>query len=277
MGRDRHRDALMAVAWQVREAFTAMLVAANAYYFRLARRPAEDARAIPKPSRSDPGHVGPRRHDLQRLTLHDCARARWRCAKALQPVGAAREPHRAVAQYHRCQQAEAIGAIANCRSRCARERSAETFDRTPRRYIPQGAVHRRDFSRHHHYRGRVIALSIRLPLQHIMAAMHASQPAIDRQVQGTTAKDEVRRDGRAGGVPRNAIASARRGRAATSKEKGEGARSNWNAAPQNLIYAERLAALAAWSPALPRSQQPDRHQPDGGLDFARRAEMFDAS
>ena len=55
----------------------------------------------------------------------------------------------------------------------------------------------------------MIALSIRLPLQQIMAAMHApSRPAITiGEVQGTTAKDEVGAMARAVEVFReNAIA-----------------------------------------------------------------------
>ncbi len=56
--------------------------------------------------------------------------------------------------------------------------------------------------------GVIIALSIRLPLQQIMAAMHAiTSGNLDRRVQGTAAKDEVGAMARAVEVFReNAIA-----------------------------------------------------------------------
>src|SRR3954449_2031258 len=70
--------------------------------------------------------------------------------------------------------------------------------------------------------GVIIALSIRLPLQQIMAAMHAITTGdLDRRVQGTAAKDEVGAMARAVEVFReNAIAKRKtEDELRTSKEK----------------------------------------------------------
>jgi signal transduction histidine kinase len=94
--------------------------------------------------------------------------------------------------------------------------------------------------------GVVVALSIRLPLQQIMAAMQAiTSGNYDLQVQGANAKDEVGAMARAVEVFReNAIAKRHtEDELRASKERAEGALLELNAAQQNLIDAERLAAL----------------------------------
>ena len=94
--------------------------------------------------------------------------------------------------------------------------------------------------------GVIIALSIRLPLQQIMAAMHAITTGdLGRRVVGTEAKDEVGAMARAVEVFReNAIAKRQaEDDLRASKERAENALSELRAAQQNLIDAERLAAL----------------------------------
>ena len=79
-----------------------------------------------------------------------------------------------------------------------------------------------------------------------MTAMHAiTSGDYDRRVQGTGAKDEVGEMARAVEVFReNAIAKrTTEDELRASKEKAENALHELNAAQQNLIDAERLAAL----------------------------------
>src|SRR4029078_7585023 len=125
-------------------------------------------------------------------------------------------------------QADAIGAIddLSVKMRQREQKAQETFDKTlsdiSRRVLSIAAI----FLGIILSAGVLIALSIRLPLQQLMAAMHAiTSGDYERAVQGTTAKDEVGAMARAVDVFReNAIAQRKtEDELRTSKEKAESA------------------------------------------------------
>ena len=218
-GATGHRDALI---WpslgKSREAFTAMLVAANAYYLSLATASAEEAsRNTETIQQTIPVMIDLADNDLQRMALQRLnTRTKALERRTGEIVGATDQSHRIAARHDRRQPGRGIGRHRRtvCQNAPARAEGAGNIRPDARRHFPQGALDRRDLSRHHHHRRR----ADRAVDPPAAAADHDGDAGdhvgrLRPQGSGHRRQGRNRRDGaRGGGVPRKRHRQAQRPR-----------------------------------------------------------------
>lgn len=245
------RDSLIVPALgKSREAFTSMLVAANAYYLSLSTESADEAgRNADTIEKTIPVMIDLSESDLQKLALQRLAQRTTSLRQGLVALGEQFTARNSLLRTSiDANQAATIAAIdgLSVKMRQRELQAQDKFDQTLSDISTRVGTIALVFLAVIVIAGVIIALSIRLPLQQIMAAMHAITTGdLGRRVVGTEAKDEVGAMARAVEVFReNAIAKRQaEDDLRASKERAEGALTELRAAQQNLIDAERLAAL----------------------------------
>ncbi len=246
----RHDGLIWPALGKSREAFTAMLVAANAYYLSLATSSAEDARKNTDIiERTIPVLSDLAENDVQRIAL---ARLKDKTRSLRDGLTSLSEEFTKRTTLLRdgidASQAEAMTVI-NALSVKMRDRENQaqgTFDHTLKRLSERVLWIAGFLIVVIVITSIVIAISIRLPLRQLMTAMRAIMAGdFDRKVRGIRATDEIGAMARAVEIFReNAIARRQAEQdLRASKERAEHALLDLRTAQQNLIDAERLAAL----------------------------------
>ena len=244
-------DSLIAPALgKSREAFTSLLVAANAYYLSLSAESADEAsRNAETIEKTIPVMIDLAENDLQRLALDRLSQRavalRAGLGKLSEQFASRNNLLRTVIDANQAATIAAIDGL-SVKMRQRELQAQDKFDQTLSDISKRVGTIALVFLGIIVVVGVVIAVSIRLPLQQILASMHAITTGdLGRRVQGIEAKDEVGAMARAVEVFReNAIAKRQAEQELRdSKERAESALAELRATQQNLIDAERLAAL----------------------------------
>ncbi len=246
-----NRDALIRPALgKSREAFTALLVAANSYYLSLASDAAKEAQVnIETIEKTIPVMIDLAENDLQRAALLKLGERAAALREGLDTL--AKQFARRTELLNRAVDANQAAMIAtidklSLQMRKREQEAQSRFDHTLSDIFQKIAIIAVVFMVAIVVAGILVALSIRRPLQELMTAMQAiTSGDYDRKVQGTQAKDEIGAMARAVEVFRdNAIAKRQAEEdLLASKERAETALAELRAAQRDLVDAERLAAL----------------------------------
>jgi len=245
------RDALLLPSLgKSREAFTASLVAANAFYLSLASDAADEARRnITTVEQTIPVMIDLAENSLQRAALSALAQRAGAFGDGLKTLAEQFAMRTNLLKTAIDDNQAAMIAVINKLSAqmTLRELQAQgSFDHTLANIYQNVALVAVIFLTLIVVIGALIARSIILPLKEIMAAMHAVvSEKYDEPIQGTHARDEIGEMARAVAVFReNAIAKRKaEDELRAAKDRAEKALDDLREAQQNLIAAEKLAAL----------------------------------
>jgi signal transduction histidine kinase len=245
------RDALLLPSLgKSREAFTASLVAANAFYLSLASDAADEARKnITTVEQTIPVMIDLAENNLQRTALTALGQRAVAFGDGLKTLAEQFAMRTNLLKTAIDDNQAAMIAVINKLSAqmTLRELQAQgSFDHTLANIYQNVALVAVIFLTLIVVIGALIARSIILPLKEIMAAMHAVvSEKYDQPIQGTQARDEIGEMARGVAVFReNAIAKRKaEDELRASKDRAEKALEDLREAQQNLIAAEKLAAL----------------------------------